>query len=106
MLQHIEKMLVGSTGHVTRDVAGLLDAASTQRDQNDWTDAWVVYPHGEYGWLIRVPGNDDTGLQHPDCQKAPVMFFDIMALARRMGCEWVLLDRDAAPIGGLKSYDW
>lgn len=89
----IEKMLVVSTTHVTEGVAQDLglNAACLQ--------PLIVYPHGEYGWLIVVAGSESiAGL--PSC------LFNCLDQALCEGCDWLLLDCDGPTHPSLETFEW
>lgn len=84
----VEKILVCSTGHVTRDEAEQLDRTG--------------YTRGEYGWLIAI---GDFPIV-PEIEPKSAGFTWIIAFAKGQGCAYVLFDRDAAPIGQAELYEW
>lgn len=63
----------------------------------------VVTASGEYGWLVWVPPAE-AGEEY--FEEWPRAFHDIFGLARRLGCEYVLIDRDGPEHPDLPTYDW
>lgn len=102
----IEKMLVISTVHITLEVADQLNATCDQDVSNfatftrsDWIDDLIVYPHGEYGWLIRLgESGEDVDLPEP--------LADALEQARCEGCDWLLIDRDGPEHNLLETFEW
>jgi hypothetical protein len=94
----IEHMCVLSTGHITQEVAQDIDNPSSIEAQ-EWREALIVYPHGEYGWLIYIP---DEGLD----AELPPSLEACIALARASRCQWLLLDRDASQVTNIPTYEW
>lgn len=94
----IEKMLVLSTAHLAPEVARDIDNPSSIEAQ-EWREALIVYPHGEYGWLIYIP---DHGID----ADLPPSLEACIALARAHSCSWLLLDRDAAEVSNIPTYEW
>lgn len=89
----ISKMLTISTAHITKVTAELLD---------DGVRDLIVYPKGEYGWLIVVPESDVIDSLH-------IVMSDLMRLltfAKDLGCEWLCLDCDREVLDYLHTYEW
>jgi len=97
------RMLVLSTGHVTR---------GTARDLEDYCNPGTLGEHrprtvpiafakGEYGWIIAIlPDREEDFARWTDDLLA------IRKLAIEAGCTWIMLDRDADTVEGLPTYDW
>lgn len=105
----IEKMMCLSTGHVSQETARQLEAKTGQRElicepgKAPWVDLLIVYPHGEYGWLIVTNGAMDD---HTVRAHVPSEFLPIFDKCEAEGCDWLLLDRDADLIDELPAFDW
>ena len=97
---HVEGVLALATNHVSEDTADQL---------SDGISGVISYPHDEYGWLIYV-AYEKEGWSELYAKAygggVPTDLFGVMDYARRHGCVWLLLDRDAAPIDGLLTYVW
>jgi hypothetical protein len=106
----IEKMLVLSTGHLTEKTANALDHfAFVKRPGRPtlmpgWLVRPIVYPHGEYGWLIPVVG--DISDDHTIRAHLPAELLDCIIKAEDAECSWLLFDRDADRIDGLHFFEW
>lgn len=84
------QMLVASTGHVTFEESRILEKSG--------------YSRGEYGWLIYIhdrasPSVDE--ISHPSEGLKGALEMTV-----RLGCSYLLLDRDAASLEGVPTYDW
>lgn len=84
----IEPMLVISATHLPPALATQIDAALADRtgEESVVIHETIIYPHGGYGWQLHV---SDEVSEH----ETP--FKDLLALARSLSCNWILLDRDA-----------
>lgn len=98
----VEKMMVGTPGHVPAVIAKKLDCKVKGGTPEGDDLAVIVYPHGEYGWLIVVPTETD----HQEFHMLPACLAQLMWHARRHECSWLLLDRDAGPIANFPTFDW
>ena len=90
----IRKMLEASTAHLTPDlnIPGALKARVSGVYEND------------YGYLLWVPDNpleSSNAQEEPD----PACVLEIRLCARRLGCDYVLLDTDAPLVDCLPVYD-
>jgi hypothetical protein len=92
-------MCVLSTGHITEEVAQALETFFKWEVTTPWIDALIIYPHGDYGWLIYIP---DEGLD----AELPPSLEACIALARASRCQWLLLDRDASQVTNIPTYEW
>ena len=106
----IERMMCLSTAHIDKETSEGLSlgiAADDYGDPNErpfdvpeWFSHLVVYPHGEYGWLIRVPEED------AEREACPEGLDKCLVYAAKRDCHWLLLDRDADQIDDLPAYEW
>jgi hypothetical protein len=91
---HIERMLVLSTGHVSKEVNDILEG--------DWKAlAWGPEFVRDEGWVFRVV--DDDIIRDTD---PPQCIRDAMSFARGAGCEWVMFDCDGDRVEILRWHDW
>lgn len=100
----VETMWAVSTGHVSESTAKALDALTAKGRSVDLPMPLVIYPHGEYGWLINVVGLGGESASwvvdnHPSLGA-------VIVAAHKLGACWVLLDRDADVVRHLPVYDW
>jgi hypothetical protein len=66
-------------------------------------DGVIAYPL-PYGWLMWVPPDpDEHAADHPDL---PPDVLTIQRYARRLGCDYVLFDRDAERVDDLPTWNW
>jgi hypothetical protein len=67
-------------------------------------------PDGNYGWLLHVPDDPDGyAADYAETDEAdglPAEVLVIQRFARGLGCDYVLLDRDAERIDALPAWDW
>lgn len=94
------KMLDAATAHVTQADAENLDADSA---------ALIVYPKGEYGWFLPLPGSDIDLEDRIEAARQAGMsaaFTNLISYAYSAGCHWLCLDRDADAIPGLPTHEW
>lgn len=91
----IRRMLEISTGHVCLDGEALLE--------NPNQPHLIVYKKGDYGWLILVPEESDLAALAGNIPKS---VHDVLCYARRLNCQWVMLDCDAYELPDLPLYDW
>jgi hypothetical protein len=100
---------------IIRAVLDLSTAHLPQRQcqQLSGYDGVVAYPlaadYDSYGWLLWVP--DEVAAADPDEQAVeagavPAEVLAIQRFARGLGCDFILLDRDAAAIDGLPTWAW
>ena len=88
----IAKVLTISTSHIKKETAALLDDKS-------WDGGISVFEKGEFGWWIYIPS-------YYSGENIPQDLNDCILLARKHGCEWLCLDRDAEELDFLKTYEW
>lgn len=96
----ILRMLDTATAHITR-----ADAVALDTDEA----AMIVYPKGEYGWFLPLPGSDTDLQDRIDAARQAGMsrsFTNLISYAYSAGCHWLCLDRDADPVPGLPTHDW
>lgn len=89
----IMQVPVLSTGHVTRELAELLN--NLGRSPAPWGQEVIDI---EGGWLLYVGANEATDV--PDVLKP------LFAWTASLGYEWLRLDQDGGVIAGLPIYDW
>ena len=87
----IYKMLVMSTGHITKTTSKLLSEEAV---------GIVVYKKDEYGWFVVVSDWRDNEESIPDDLKT------CLAFAEENGCEWLCLDCDGEEYDALPTYSW
>ena len=86
------KMMIMSTGHISKNTAILLDKDRV---------GVVVYPKDNYGWFIVVTDwKDDETASIPEDLK------QCLSLAEKNGCDWLCLDCDGECYPELPIYDW
>jgi len=59
----------------------------------------------QYGWLLWVPYSPD-GHAAATGGEVPAQVLAIQRYARKRGCDYVLLDRDAEKVAELPTWDW
>ncbi|WP_437387427.1 hypothetical protein [Brucella intermedia] len=94
MHPQMDKVLTISTGHVTE--------ATAERLSKDNIPGTIVFEKGVYGWLLW------TGIEPDEETLAgiPVELWQVIQFAKSLGCEWLMLDRDADQITALEVWDW
>jgi hypothetical protein len=60
----------------------------------------VITDKARYGWWLWVP-DDVAETTAPSDDPLPVAIVYLQHLARQLGCDWILFDRDASVIAGL-----
>lgn len=104
MISHSEKIAVVSTAHVTRETADKLALAYPYGASSNGAayreELPLGYAHGEYGWLLLT--SDTEGVP----ERCPPELAALLRQAQESGCEWLLLDRDAAIDPDLPSWEW
>jgi hypothetical protein len=90
------RLLDLSTGHLKLSTRRILEAGGLDAPgQQLWLPRTVPHEYGWFMWADTDPGNVES---FPE---------DIAAatrLAHRLQCEWILFDRDAAPIADVPFY--
>ena len=100
----IVKVLDLSTAHLPQPVCASLPL---------W-DGVTAYPlstsDDNYGWLLHVPDDPDgytaDYTETDEADGLPAEVLAIQRFARGLGCDYVLLDRDAERIDALPAWDW
>jgi len=93
----IHKMLVISTGHVSKETAKLLEGEAFE----DSHELPLTFTWGDYGWLIYAQADP----QEPEGFPADLQA--CMDFSKKHGCQWLRLDCDGEPADGLKYFgDW
>ena len=87
----IHKMMVMSTGHISKETATLLDLDKA---------GIVVYKKGEYGWFLVVTDWQDAE------EPIPIDLEKCLAYAELHGCAWLCLDCDGPMLPDLPQYTW
>ena len=93
----VSMFVEGSTADVSPETAQLLDYACVVPPKN----MIVAEAHGPgFGWWVYVVAEPAVvENQYPDDLAA------LLSRARKAGCDWLLLDRDAIPLSALP-FDW
>jgi hypothetical protein len=89
----IIKMLDATTGHLPEKVC---------QDLNGYDG--VIATDREYGWLLWVP--EDPAGHAEEYGEIPAEVVALQVFARELGCDYVLLDRDADRVDGLPHWEW
>lgn len=92
-------MLELSTAHITEQTAEWIDDNLVFQNTNILgTDMNIIaYQKGDYGWFI--PLGQDFDLVPADLKQ-------VIEKAKQLKCDWIMLDRDAETVDGLRTYDW
>lgn len=84
----VHRMLTISTGHISKETAGLLDIAEMEI---------AAYRKGDYGWFVTCWDLDDT---LPDDLRTCTEY------AEKNGCDWLCFDCDGPVVDDLPVYHW
>jgi hypothetical protein len=95
MTLEIKPFLTLSTAHITQDSSEYLQASTGDNSPNRDGPAVGDWPYGYFIYCDEEPLPD-----WPEDVRA------VMAFARKHGCEYLLLDRDADTTEELPQYDW
>lgn len=87
-----EKVLVLCTTHIPKYAADLLDA------DDGCADYPIVRLKWAYGWMVHTGAYLENSV--------PVELRAVLRFAKDRDCDWVRLDRDAATIEALPTWDW
>lgn len=87
----IYKMMVMSTGHISKTTANLLTEEAV---------GIIVYQKAEYGWFIVVTDWKDSEEHIPEDLK------ECLSLAEKNDCDWLCLDCDGEIYSSLPVYNW
>lgn len=96
----IRKTLALSTGHVTLNVAHILDDCRPTPDGFD-----ISWQTIEYGWLFRQTKLDPGDLENGG-RCIPRCLRNCLELAAANGCDYLILDCDGPQIEQLPFYNW
>lgn len=93
------KMLELSTAHITENTAKWIDDnVISQRSRTLGDDEYIIaYPKHVYGWFIPLGQSFDA---------APGDLKKVVEKAEELKCQWIMFDRDADEVNGLKTYNW
>jgi len=92
----IDKILNASTGHITEEDVQLLEKESHFSVGNF-----------EYGFfLFTQTAKHNPAFDVSYSYEYSKAFQELVALAERLGCRYICLDRDAEYIPGLPTFDW
>lgn len=100
----IEKMLVLSTGHLSKKTADMLEAAREESpafNNIEWGPAFVR----DESWLFYVPPIAENG-EPDDPEGTPEDLARVFMCAREHGCMWVMLDCDGPQTEELPFHEW
>jgi hypothetical protein len=95
----IQRCLVVSTAHITGDDSFQLHEMS---EESVLPRPLIVFSKGEYGWWISV----DLDQEQPPLPTMSEAFSNLLAEARRLKVEWLVLDRDGIEYPELPTFDW
>lgn len=98
----IIQVLDASTAHLPQEVCENLNGY-------DGVIAYALSTSNDhYGWLLHVPENPDEHASDydEDPDGVPAEVLTVQRYARGLGCDYVLLDRDAEQVNGLPTWDW
>jgi hypothetical protein len=87
----IAKMLIISTAHVTENTAKKFDGMFSLPSSG--------VPYKDVGWLFAV---DQESIANDISHD----LWECLDFARRQGCQYLLMDRDADKIDELPQFDW
>lgn len=90
----IYKYLDLSTAHITPETDRFLDRES------QWQLSEVTVYNKERGYFVHVPEKISELVNVPNDLKK------CLKLAKKHGCNWLVLDGDAEIVEGLKTYEW
>ena len=89
-MSNIFTLLIASTSHVTEHEAQTLTSHG--------------YSRGEYGWFLYVGMHWEPVLA--EIETLGDGLAGVILHARKSGCQYVLLDRDADTLPGVSTYIW
>lgn len=107
----VHSFLDASTGHLTRDDDRMLARwASADGKEGAPLPPYRTIGHA-YGYFVHVRLDGDDGREEAEQAArsehgASEAFFALQAHARRNGCWWINLDRDADSLPGLPTHGW
>jgi hypothetical protein len=94
-MAEIAKMLVLSTAHLDEDTA----LRMTKRLLPTGT-ALIYFDKSEYGWFVHVSE------EIADREANALSLANCLDYAARLGCQWIMFDRDGDTIPELTTYSW
>lgn len=97
-----ERIAVLSTGHITKRDAEMLDLVA---DDKRHLAPFIIYPHGEYGWLINAV-QTSFDLEQIERDGYSQDFQRLLQDAEKHGYSWLLLDRDGTAYPNYPTHDW
>jgi hypothetical protein len=95
----IEKSLVVSTAHITRQDSELLDLYAKRVG----SQPLIVFNKEEYGWWVAIIRNPDEAML-PAAVSEDLR--NLLNEAKRRECQWLVLDRDGPEYPELPTHDW
>ncbi|CAO3459665.1 hypothetical protein [Azospirillum argentinense] len=101
----VRRYLDACTSHITHDDAQLLERFVHRGDEAPL----IVCSNRDYGWFVHV-ATEVADLQE-EVKRALAAglsehFTGLLRHAHSLDCNWVLLDRDAAVLDALPTFDW
>jgi hypothetical protein len=112
----IARALVLSTGHITRKDSDLLDQDTSpvivfQKTAGQGPTGEGTAHYDAFGYWVHVPdaqSGADLTRSMTAIQKAgySLALVELLHLARRLGCQWLMLDRDGELRADLPRFDW
>lgn len=97
----IQRTLVLSTGHIPWSDAEIFDKIKDMDEHQAMDYYWVETP--EFGYRILVHEDSE---QEITTTGRSVALLNLVKLARRLRCKWLLLDADADLRDDLPKFDW
>ena len=93
----IKKVLVISTGHLTREVNEVMERGG---------GIGIIYEDVDYGYIIRMPSDFEEWKEETNLDDVPKCIMDIVSLTRSLGCDWCNLDCDGEKSPNLPFFEW
>lgn len=103
MEREIQKMLIVSTAHISKDDNEILGTFG----EPDGPMCLIVdpYPYGYIVWIGTYSGDEEYPGQIKD-EGLSDEFISLMELAEQLGCEYLKLDRDGPIYDDLPTFEW
>ena len=95
----IAKVLVVSTGHVSKDEAELWNDDQGVGDDGQWSRGWAR----DWGWMLYLGMEKDTEDEFAGVSEG---LRGVIETARLADCIWIMFDCDGPTIEGIPTYDW
>jgi hypothetical protein len=95
----VEKMLSLSAYHVTVECADALCTVARGAMSHATAGLPITYDKGGNGWFIYAGERADDGLLWDELQV-------LINLARKRGCEWLMLDTETPVSPNISRFDW